>query len=61
MGLVIPVHREHDNFERWYGYAVAERIYRRQHGQKETAEWAQDVMGDFLDSLQSQDFYKVFQ
>lgn len=55
LGLTLPVHREHGSFHRKFGYAVAERIHRRQHGQKETAEWAQDVMGDFLDSLQSED------
>jgi hypothetical protein len=55
LGMPVPVHRSHASFHRKYGYAVAERINRRQHGQKETAEWAQDVMGDFLDSLQSHD------
>jgi hypothetical protein len=55
LGLTISVPRTQASFHRKYGYAVAERIERRQHGLKQTAEWAQDVMGDFLDSLQSPD------
>jgi hypothetical protein len=55
VGLTISVPRTQASFHRRYGYAVAERIERRQQGLKQTAEWAQDVMGDFLDSLQSPD------
>ncbi len=44
-----------DQAFRKFGYAMAMRMDRRKSGQKQSAEWAQDAMGDFMDSLESQD------
>lgn len=40
---------------RKHNYAILRRIEMRLNGQKQTAEWSQDLMGDFLDSLESSD------
>ncbi|WP_141731662.1 DeoR family transcriptional regulator [Oligoflexus tunisiensis] len=63
-GLKRLIRREEDSpdmqrfVQHWlrkYSYAISRRIEMRRHGQKQTADWAQDPMGDFLDSLESPD------
>jgi tetratricopeptide (TPR) repeat protein len=51
----LDVQRFVQHWLRKYNYAISRRIELRRHGHKQTEDWAQDPMGDFLDSLESPD------